>query len=290
MGEKSLEIVNERFLSFQKAAQEKRDQEELDLQRREEGKLIPFPIWPDSKRGTPNSILRGCLFAAIREKDCRYFKREVILDEKNLKIIMTGRQLNQSDLGVWENILHIARIQNFGHIVYFSAYSFLKKMKKHTGLSQHEWLKDTFAKLSSCCVEITHEGKTYFGSLIKGGTRNEVTGEYTIEINPKLARLYTSGWTQTNWEDRLKIGNRPLALWLYGYISSHIELYPTKVETYHRLSGSVNKCLRGFKRHLQEALKELLERDLIKGFFIDERNIVHIQNTPSLYQQKYNDV
>ncbi len=36
------------------------------------GKVIQLPIWPEPVRGTPNSLLRGALFAAIQSKDKRY--------------------------------------------------------------------------------------------------------------------------------------------------------------------------------------------------------------------------
>jgi hypothetical protein len=35
-----------------------------------------LPYWPDATRGTPNSFLRGSLFAAIQGKDRRYLLRE----------------------------------------------------------------------------------------------------------------------------------------------------------------------------------------------------------------------
>lgn len=35
-----------------------------------------LPSWPDATRGTPNSFLRGSLFAAIQGKDRRYLLRE----------------------------------------------------------------------------------------------------------------------------------------------------------------------------------------------------------------------
>ena len=68
-------------------------------------------------------------------------------DEKNLKIIFTGWQLDQSDRDVWELALHMARQQPLGQDIYFSAHGFLKSLGRSTGKAQHEWLKDVFCSL-----------------------------------------------------------------------------------------------------------------------------------------------
>ena len=108
-------------------------------------------------------------------------------------------------------------------------------------------------------------------------------------IDPKMARLYEgdrASWIQ--WEERQKIGKRkPLAQWLHGYISSHAKLYPHKVETIRNYSGSETKETWKFKQNLVKALKHLQSLDLIKGYRIDEKNLVHIEKIPSKTQQKY---
>ena len=37
--------------------------------------VIQLPLWPEPKRGTPNAVLRGALFAAIH-KDRQYMRRK----------------------------------------------------------------------------------------------------------------------------------------------------------------------------------------------------------------------
>ena len=36
---------------------------------REANQVIQLPLWPEPKRGTPNSFIRSALFAAIQSKD-----------------------------------------------------------------------------------------------------------------------------------------------------------------------------------------------------------------------------
>ncbi len=257
-----------------------------DLEKKEAQKLVQLPLWPEATRGLPNSIIRGCLFSAIHNKSAKYLKRAVILEEKNLKIIFTGQQLTQSDLNVWEQILHISREQYLGHDVFFTANAFLKALGKSTGKNDHEYLKNVLSKLNACSVEITHNNMTYMGSLIDGGIRDEENHHYKLSINPKIARLYSEGFTLTNWEERKKIGNRPLVLWLHSYISSHVQIYPTKIETFHRLCGSGTESLRRFKAQLKEALQFLLDEQIIKGFEI-KNHLVTIDNIPTETQEKF---
>ena len=40
-------------------------------------KVIQLPLWPEPKRGAPNAVLRGALFAAVH-KDRRYMDRELL--------------------------------------------------------------------------------------------------------------------------------------------------------------------------------------------------------------------
>ncbi len=248
--------------------------------------IIQLPLWAEPARGTPNSVLRGALFSAIDPRRRQAFQRTSLVDEKNLKIIFTGWQLDQSDRDVWEQALHMARQQPLGTDIYFTAHGFLKALGRSTGKAQHEWLKKALARLGCCFSEITHDGYTYGGSLLEF-EREEETQRYKLSINPKMMKLYTAGWTQTDYEERTRIGNKKfLALWLHGYVASHAELYPTKVETFYRLSGSTNSCMRDFKRKLLKALADLKSVDLVKNYIV-ENNLVCIEKYPSDSQKRY---
>jgi len=255
---------------------------------KEKNNLIKLDLWAHCQRGVPNSILRGSLFAAIRQSS-RYYKRELLHQSENIQVVYTGQRLTQSDLDVWECALHLARVQNLGHKIDLTEHGFLKSMGRKTGKSDHEWLKDTFAKLTACCVEITHNGLTYGGNLVQDFYRDEETERCVLIINPKIARLYEgnrASWIQ--WEERQKIGKRkPLAQWLHGYISSHAKFYPHKLGTLRECSGSETKELRKFKQNLNNALEHLKSLELIKDYRIDEKNLVHIDRPPSKAQQKH---
>ena len=249
-------------------------------------KVIQLPLWPEPKRGAPNAVLRGALFAAIH-KDRRYMDRELLAAQDGITVRFTGKQLDQADLDVWEQTLHLARTQALGTRCYFTAHGFLKALGRQTGKSGHEWLKSVFSRLSATDVQISHKGRTYFGSLIEGGARDEDTGRYVVKINPQLAAFYgPTRWTQLDWGQRQRLRGKPLALWLHGFYASHAAPYPLTVAYLHKLSGSQTKQLRNFKQALARALPNLEAVGAIKAFEIRD-DLVHVWSVPSPSQQKH---
>ena len=249
--------------------------------------VIQLPLWPEPKRGAINAVLRSALFAAVQGKGRVALDRELVAAQQGIEIRFTGWQLNQSDLDVWEQVLHLARTQALGTRCYFTAHGFLKALGRSTGKRDHEWLKSVFSRLSATDVQIRHKGRTYFGSLIEGGIRDEDTGRYVVEINPKLAAFYgRTQWTQLDWEQRQQLRGKPLALWLHGFYASHAKPYPLTVAYLHKLSGSQTKQLRYFKKNLAEALSELVTVGAGAAFEI-LGDLVHVRTVPSKSQQKH---
>ena len=262
----------------QRAAQEQRGPAEV----------IQLPLWPEPKRGAPNAVLRGALFPAIQGKRRQYIlRKELIATQDGVRIRYTGGQLDQADLDVWEQTLHLARSQALGTMCYFTAHGFLKDLGRSTGKHDHDWLGEALARLSATSVEITAGRRTYFGSLIDRGVRDEDTGRYVVEINPELAEFYgRSQWTQIDWEQRQQLRGKPLALWLHGFYASHAAPYPLRVAYLHKLSGSQTKRLRRFKENLTQALQNLEAVGAIQSFEIQD-DLVHVRTVPSPSQRKH---
>lgn len=202
--------------------------------------VVRLPAWAEPVRGTPNSFLRGALFAAIQGKEREYLKGQLLASRDEIKIRFTGMQLDQSDLDVWEQAVELARAHPLGNICEFTLYGFLKALGRSTGKKDCEWLKDVLRRLTSTCVEISHNRHGYGGSMLEFFL-DEDTGVYVLRLNPTIIELYKAGWTGIDWETRQKLRRKPLALWIHGYLSSDAENYPTKIETIHRLSGSKTK-------------------------------------------------
>jgi len=247
--------------------------------------VVNLPIWPATTRGTPNSFLRGALFAAIQGKDKEYLYRQMIACREGMTIKFTGKQLNQSDLDVWDQAVELARHHPLGNICTFTIHDFLKSLGLDTGKSQREWLKDVFLHLAEVCIGIRANGYSYGGSLLEF-LYNETDHIFALRLNPTIIALYEAGWTQIDWEVRKKLRRKPLALWLHGYLSSDATNYPTKVETLHRLCGSKAKGLRQFKVQLKEALTDLSEVADVK-YSISDDDLVTVERVPTQSQVRH---
>jgi len=255
--------------------------------RLKDSKVYQLPLWPEPARGIPNPVLRGALFAAVQGKNRAVFQRELLACQKGLQIRFTGIQLDQSDLDVWEQALHLARHHPLGSRCEFSVYGFLKALGRKTGKSEHEWLKNAFARLMGCGVELTNqqERKTYGGSLLEF-LRDDDSGRYVVIFNPKILTLYEGGWTAIDWQARQLLRGKPLALWLHGYLASHAKPYPIKIETLRTFSGSNNKAVRFFKRKLIAALNELKKIQFIRDYAFEDDNVI-INKPPTASQQRF---
>ena len=249
-------------------------------------KVIQLPLWPEAKRGAPNAALRSALFAAIQGKGRRYLEGELLAAQDGITIRYTGARLDQSDLDVWEQALHLARTQALGSRCYFTAHGFLRALGRRTSGTDQEWLKSVFRRLTATAVELSDGRLTYGGSLMEF-YRDEETGRTVLEINPKLAPFFGwTQWTQIDWAQRQQLRGKPLALWLHGFYASHAAPYPLTVAYLHKLCGSQTKRLRKFKENLGRALWDLQATGAIKAWEI-VGDLVRVQTVPSPSQRKH---
>jgi TrfA protein len=234
--------------------------------RSQPAKIYQLPLWPEPVRGAPNSFLRSALFAAIQGKTRTRVKKKLLASIQGVTIRYTGEQLDQSDLDVWEQAIHLARRHPLGNVCHFTAYAFLKALGRSTGKSDYEWLDDVIDRLVACDVILQTKDKAYGGNLIASWKRDEATRSYKLTLNPDLVKLYGwNDWTALDWQQRQSLRGKPLALWLHGFYSTHAQPFPMKIETLQQLSGSGTKELWKFKQNLTSALADLEAATGIKG-------------------------
>jgi hypothetical protein len=206
-------------------------------------------------------------------------KGAVLASQDGITIKFTGEQLNQEDLTLWETLVHMAKNQPLGNVCTFTAHGILKAMGLPTGGIQHKQLHSGIIRLQACAVEITHQNKTYIGSLVKSGAKDEITNHYTIELSRELTRLYgDTQWTGINWDQRQQLRRKPLAQALHAYYSSHRTPYPVKLETLHELTGSKNKQAASFKRQIVAALEELVKLGFLQDYKIEGNTVAIKKN------------
>lgn len=250
-------------------------------------KQLSLELWPEAVRGVPNAILRGSLFGVGSVRKLHQ-KRTLITALEGYEIRFKGETFNQTDLDVWETLLHLARLQPLGTKVEFTAHSFLKVLRRGTGKTQHEQLKEELSRLIGGVTEITwtKEKKTFVGALISGFFRDEETGRYVVKFNSDMLQLYGMGHTLIDWESRQALGRNNLAKWLQGFYSSHAKPFPMKVATLRELCGS-EEVLKNFKIRLKAALNELVQVGTIKSWEIQPGDLVAVSVVPSRSQLKH---
>lgn len=253
----------------------------------EREKIVQLALWPERTRGTPNSFLRGALFAAIQGKERQYLKGALLATQQGIEIRFTGMQLDQSDFDVWEQAVTLAAKSQLGNYCMFKIKAFLRELGRSDGKSDREWLKEVFRRLMTSGVEIKHGAHTYGGCLLEFW-HDEEADTYQLQINPRILVLYQAGWTAIDWEIRARLRRKPLACWLHGWLSSNAENYPTKVETIRRLSGSRTTRLYHFRANLVKALGDLQKEGAITSWTIDPKtDNVNFERTPSASQQRH---
>lgn len=251
--------------------------------------VIPLlPQWLESVRGLPNAALRSALFGAIRRGRRAFLQGQQMASVNGLNVLFTGPRLDQADLDVWEQCLHLARTGGLGCRIHFAARGFLKAIGRAEGGKDAEWLKNAFRRLSASVVEIQDGRRAYFGPMLHHGARDDATGQYVIEINPAIRALYgPGGWSQIDWSVRRALTGQPLAQWLHGFYATHAEPYPYKVETLHTLCGSENSALRDFRRELRDALACVQAAGGIRAWTIDANDLVHIDPVRTAAQERH---
>jgi hypothetical protein len=241
---------------------------------REATEVLQLPLWPEDKRGTPNSFLRSALFAAIQSKDRVFMKNSLLFSQQGIAVRFTGEQLNQEDMTVWLALIDLARTHPLGTECTFSAYGILKHMSLGVGGREHERLHANIKRFTACLVEIEGENYIYGGSLIESFEVEKKTKRYKVKLNRDLIKLFGEhDWTAINWEQRKLLRNKPLASKLHEYFSSHRHPKPVTIEFIYKITGSANKDKYGFKRQVANALAELIKIGFLESHLIEDNKV-----------------
>ena len=220
--------------------------------------VVQLPLWPNAIRAVPNTVLRSALFGVIQRGRRKFLQAVTVASIDGITVKHTGPRLDQADLDVWEQCLHLARTSPLGDRIEFTSYGFLKAIGRGTGKSQREWLKLVLTRLMVSAVDLEDGRRGYTGQLIRDYARDDETGRNVIEVNPKISTLFgRDGWTGLEWEERQALKRQPLAQWLHGFYSTHKNPHPYKVATLQRLCGSETKELYKFRQQLRKAMEQV---------------------------------
>jgi len=271
-------------LNNKHAKRKQREEEELLQQ-------LKLPFWSDDQRAVPNGALRSALFAAIRPGKRRYMDGEIVASVGGIELKYTGQKLDQSDLDVWEALLHLVRSMDLGNICYVSTYQILNLLALSDTGSNRKILYKCLTRLRASAIELKQGRYSYLGGLVNEAERDELTGKLKIVFNPKIIALFQfDQYTQVDFNicNQLK---SPLAKWLFRFYSTHAKPFPFTIETIHALCGSEAKSLKDFKNDtLSKALAEVSETSKRFGKQYEYKIIdmkLHVDKSSSASQKRF---
>jgi hypothetical protein len=246
------------------------------------GVVVYLPLWSVHQRGIPNEVVRSALFSVGNRKMKRAYRdsSEITLIGKG-QIRYRGEELRQDDEDVWLQVLHLARRQQLGEWVKFSAYGMLRELGWPPHGGSYRRLRECLERMQATTLSVYSERlkEGFSVSLIrKFRWKSEGRGRperWQVFIEPEMRELFGDlHYTRIEWEQRTKLG--PLAKWLHGLYASHVHPYPLKVETIRDGCGSQTRQLRFFKQKLKAALQELAAVDFLADWRIDADDVVHV--------------
>jgi hypothetical protein len=217
-------------------------------------------------------------------------KRQRLAAVDGYQIIFKGERFNQRDLDLWEMLLHIGRQQAYGGSVEFVASKLLEALDRGVGGADYDELKEDIARLKAGSVEIlfTDTNQTFAGSLIQNFYRDEATQRYAVVFDAKMLKLYDSGYSHVDWEQRRKLKGDSLAKWLHGFYATHAAPLRYKVATIRELCGSTTGRLVDFRVALRKALDKLKTVGAITSWSIDAKtDLVTVRRKGSVSQQRH---
>jgi hypothetical protein len=250
-------------------------------------KIVQFPLpFPEDTPPVSNVIARSALFAAIKSKDRRQMKKEIVASQEGIEISFTGEQLNQDDHDNFMQLVKLASGRPLGQTVIVPANAILRTLGRSTGKSQHEQLRADMDRLVTGTVTIRSNGIEYIGHLVDDAiqdTREPVhKRHWAYRLNPRLVTLFAPNrYTLNNWQTRQQLSQKDLARWLQLWLESHAQNFATGVDTIRSRCGSQRADLRKFRFSLKQALDDLKEAGVIHNWAIDAGDLVHIDRTPS---------
>lgn len=228
---------------------------------------IQLDFWEDGKRAAPNAVFRSSLFPALNNKQPRRFiEEEKLFSVSGVDVIFTGKQFDQTDLDVYLELLNLAKPLPLGTPVKFSAHALLKALGLATGGKEHKRLHSVLIRLCGGVVDMTDHKKRYFGQLLHGGIRDEITQNYEITINPKFAVLFGFGmWSTIDREQRRALGRNTTAKALHAYYASHTAPTAHRYDTLAGIAGLTDKNPRKIKTSIIKAHQAMKDA----GFLVD---------------------
>lgn len=248
-----------------------------------EDKVIQLNLWKKSERAAPNPILRSALFGVVQRGRRRHCDDELLESWKGVQLFYFGQKLNQNDLDVWLQLIHLHRGGELGKPIAFTFSGLLRDLGRNAGGKDIQWLKRTIDRLHKGQIRISTDRYEFGDHLISSYGWDEYTGDFTVTLSPKMVAFFAyDDFTRIEWKTRLRF-SKSYTKWLHAFISSHHAPVddPDKIrlEKLRELSGSTISRLRDFRAKVRKSMNELQEAGVVLAWRITDRDILKYVNT-----------
>ena len=200
--------------------------------------VIPlFPGWDDEVRAAPDVCLRSALFGVVRPGRRRWLKDEALTAIGGYEVRWSGEQLDQGDLDIWLQLLHLLRDQPIDGRVYFSLRAVLRALGRNTGKSDRDWLIRGLDRLSGGTVTLESSRFKVRGGMLVWGIDKETNRCFATPSRDLVPLFQPDTYTLLDFQRRLSVSSQ-LGRWLHEFYSTHAKPHAYKVETLRELCGS----------------------------------------------------
>lgn len=244
---------------------------------------MQMPIWPENRRGMPNTFLRSALFSVRRHNvDREQYNDVKIATQNDFELFFTGIELGQDDEDLYMEIIHRTRGSRLGDTVALTGYELLKALGWGYSSKDYLRLQNSIHRLKVATIKIKQqENKGYSGSLIRKYTFDEADFDgkirYKIWLEPELVSQFQEDtYTHLRHEQRQRLGRSSLAKWLHSYYSTHSQPYGLKTATLHSLCASDTKVLSRFRFQCKEAHEKLVGVGFLKSWNYDNHSDIFL--------------
>ena len=252
-------------------------------------KSFRIPSWNDRLIPILHNLIRGAIFTCGQREPREQCKDKPIYALSHLEITYDGEELRQRDYEVYMKILEQARglllAMDNTQWLELDARALIRSLRWTNNSRSLVELRATMKRFTGGTLNVSVTDRAakkveYFGPLIyecltEAGLEVPRVVLWRVRLNVLLAsQLCPGGYTLIDWDTRAQLA--PLAKWIHAFYSSHEQIFAIRVEKIQSLCGSRNSKLKGFRRTLTHALKDLERIGFLESWTIDDHDKLRV--------------
>jgi hypothetical protein len=237
-----------------------------------------LPLWPEDCAAMPTEITRVSLFRLVRRGRRKLMEDVPLESRSDVKVLYTGKDLDQADADLWLACLRIGRGVPMGQRIYTARNDLLREVGRNLSGANWAWLEQSLERMRKASLKATMR-RTHTDEkgnkkqveiiittgLLKWGMEKP-SGRMYIRLDPDGAALFDN-LAYVPWETRLALPSAG-AKSIHAYVCGHAKGKPHVVllDDLRRWTGYDGR-LRQFREDVcKPALAELEARgEIVAG-------------------------